>query len=89
MSNARNPQVMILEREVRYLREQIERIKADPGDCPFLACDNSCVCATPSGMQTNGGCQCDEQKLRQAVLWWRRRAVFLQATIQQMRDGAP
>ncbi len=86
MSRA-NPQVVAMEREVSILRDQIARMRQDPGDCPLLACDNSCVCASPHGMATNGGCRCDERKLRQAVQWWRRRAVFLQATIQDMRDG--
>ncbi len=84
-----NPQVEALEREVRILRDQIARMRAEPGDCPILACDNSCVCATPRGMATNGGCRCDERKLRLAVMWWRRRAEFLQTTIQDMRDGSP
>jgi hypothetical protein len=29
--------------------------------------DNSCVVAKPRGMATNGGCRCDERKLRRAV----------------------
>jgi hypothetical protein len=77
-----------LEDEVRSLRNIIRDYRADPGDCPLVACDNSCVCATPTGMATNGGCRCDERKLRQAVQWWRRRAIFLQTTIIDMKRGA-
>lgn len=77
-----------LEREIRFLRGQIARMREAPGDCPFLACDNSCMCATSRGMATNGGCRCDERKLRMAVQWWRRRAEFLQVTVQDLREGA-
>lgn len=81
-----NPQVESLQWEVAALRKQIERMQEDPGDIPFTACDNSCVCATARGMATNGGCRCDEKKLRRAIQWWRRRAEFLQMIIQEMRN---
>lgn len=80
-----NPEVEHLRRMNEALRRVNERLIADPGDVPFVACDHSCVCASPVGMSTNGGCRCDERKLRQAVRYWRRRAQFLQATIQIMR----
>ena len=81
-------QVESLERECASLRAQLKRMLQDPGDVPFVACDNSCACATPSGgMMTNGGCRCDERKLRMATRYWRRRAQHLQAVIQDMRDG--
>ena len=83
-----NPQVEHLEKVNAMLRKQIESMRAEPGDIPILACDHSCVCATAHGQATNGGCRCDERKLRQAVQWWRRRAEFLQITIQDMRSGA-
>src|SRR5882672_549090 len=82
-----NPQVEALRRENDLLRGQIKRMYQDPGDVPFVACDHSCVIATATGMSTNGGCRCDERKLRRAVQWWRRRAQFLQITLQDMRDG--
>jgi hypothetical protein len=67
------------------LRRVNERLIADPGDVPFVACDHSCACVSATGMAPNGGCRCDERKLRQAVRYWRRRAQFLQVTIQIMR----
>lgn len=30
--------------------------------------DNSCIVAKPKGMATNGGCRCDERRLRLAVM---------------------
>lgn len=30
--------------------------------------DSSCVVAPPKGMHTNGGCRCDERRLRRAVM---------------------
>jgi hypothetical protein len=75
--------------EIQKLREWIATMQKDPGDCPIVACDNSCLCATATGMSTNGGCRCDEQKLRRAVQWWRRRAQFLQQTIMEMKHMEP
>lgn len=69
------------------LRAQIERMRKDPGDIPFTACDNSCVVASPTGMATNGGCRCDERKLRRAVQYWRDVAQHRQALIQMLRSG--
>ena len=80
-----NTRVEQLELEVTMLRSQIARMQQAPGDIPFAACDNSCICARPTGMATNGGCRCDERKLRQAVSWWRRVADFRQVTIQELR----
>jgi hypothetical protein len=82
-----NPRVEELEYQNKILREDLKRLRADPGDCPLLACDNSCVCARPTGMATNGGCRCDERKLQQAVQWWRRKALFLEETIREMKNG--
>lgn len=85
-----NPRVEQLERENKMLRAQIERMRADPGDVPFFGCgDNSCITVDgPGGMGTNGGCRCDETKLRRAMMWWRRVAQFRQATIQELKkDG--
>lgn len=84
-----NPTVVALRRENEILRAQIERMRQEPPDVPFVGCDNSCVVARPGGMATNGGCRCDEAKLRRAVQWWRRRAEFLQVTVQEMRHGQP
>jgi hypothetical protein len=83
MSKARIEQ---LERENRLLREQLARMRQDPGECPVLACDNSCVCATATGMATNGGCRCDERKLRRAVGFWRARAQYLEEVVRIARD---
>lgn len=80
-----NPRVEHLEREVAMLRREMEIMRKDPGDVPFGACDNSCVCATATGMATNGGCHCDANKLRRAVMYWRRVAQFRQITIQDLR----
>ncbi len=82
-----NPQVTALERENTILRRQIDRMREDPGDVPFDPCDNSCIVTSKrNGMMTNGGCRCDERKLRRAVSWWRRRAEFLQVTVQDMKQ---
>jgi hypothetical protein len=80
-----------LERENKMLRAQIERMRADPGDVPFIGCgDHSCITVDgPGGMATNGGCRCDEITLRRAVMWWRRVAQFRQATIQELRKRVP
>lgn len=83
----RNPQVDILETENRILRERIARLTEEPPDIPFTACDNSCVVTRPRGMATNGGCRCDESKLRRAVLYWRDVAQRRQAAIQMMLTG--
>lgn len=84
----RNPQIEFLERENKFLREQFEKLFAEPGDIPFTPCDNSCIVSSRrDGMMTNGGCRCDERRLRQAVQWWKRRAQFLQATIVLFKDG--
>lgn len=83
----KNPQIERLEWENGKLREQIKRMREDPPDYPFLACDHSCCLATPRGMSTNGGCRCDETKLRNAVTHLRTRMHFLMATIQELRDG--
>lgn len=83
----RNPQVEHLERVNDMLRKQIERMRQEPPEIPFVACDNSCLIARPDGMATNGGCRCDEHKLRRAVQFWRQRAMYLQAAVQLARDG--
>lgn len=69
------------------LSKQIEDMRKDPGDFPFKACDNSCVVTRPKGMSTNGGCRCDEHKLKHVVQHLRNRIDFLKATIQELRDG--
>lgn len=89
-----NPQVEHLERMNRMLRDQIDRMRADPADIPFVACDNSCIVAcdnscivaSATGMSTNGGCRCDERKLRRAVQYWRGVAQHRQALIQELRS---
>lgn len=43
--------------------------------------DNSCIVAKPSGMATNGGCQCSEMVLRRAVLELRARLTALEAQL--------
>ena len=80
--------------EVERLKYENERLHALdlrmrdlPEDYPFNACDNSCVVARPKGMSTNGGCRCDENKLRNVVMHLRARLDFLTATIQELRDG--
>ena len=82
-----SPQVEHLQRMNDAYKRVHDRMLADPGDVPFVACDNSCVCVSATGMATNGGCRCDERKLRRAVAYWRRRAQFLQTTIQIMRGA--
>lgn len=82
-----NPVIEGLQRTVRMLRDQIERMRRDQFDIPLLACDHSCVVATATGMAPNGGCRCDEQKLRRAVMYWRAVAQQRQAIIQSHVDG--
>lgn len=79
----------MLEKENKVLRDALERMRKDPIETPFNGCDNSCVVARPRGMATNGGCRCDERKLRQAVLWCSMRCMYLQATVLLLRDGDP
>ena len=81
-----NPRIEQLERENAFLRRHIDDLRREPADIPFGAGDNSCICARATGMHTNGGCRCDEKRLRTAVGWWRRRAEFLQITIIEMRN---
>ena len=77
-----------LEAQVRMLQEQIASMRVAPGDSPLVSCcDHCCVVAARTGMGTNGGCQCDERKLRRAVMWWRRVAEYRQVTIQEMREA--
>lgn len=71
--------------EVEALKKDIRRFHRNPDDIPFVACDNSCIVARPEGMATNGGCRCDERKLRQVVQWLWRKVRFLQETIRMMR----
>lgn len=37
--------------------------------------DNSCIVAKPTGMATNGGCRCDEQRLKRAVMALRQMVI--------------
>jgi hypothetical protein len=60
-------------------------MRQNPEDIPFLACDNSCIVAHPTGMATNGGCRCEERQLRRAVMWWRTKAQYLQYSIEMLR----
>jgi len=80
-----NPEVERLQRHVAILSKTIDRLHANPPDIPFTACDNSCVCAEAEGMATNGGCRCDERKLRQAVQYWRMVATHRLAVIDLHR----
>lgn len=81
----RNPDVERLEKHVAMLQGAFDRMRKDPGDVPVVACGRSCVCATATGMATNGPCNCDERKLRRAVQFWRGVAQHRQAIIQDMR----
>lgn len=65
----------------------IDRMRQDPGEMPFSACDNSCVICRPLGMGTNGGCRCDERQLRRAVMWYRARCVYLIECVKAAREG--
>lgn len=75
----------MLRRHVDTLKRVVDRMHANPPDVPFTACDNSCVCAQAEGMATNGGCRCDEKKLRQAVAYWRMVATHRLAVIDLHR----
>jgi hypothetical protein len=80
----RNPQVEHLEYINGLLRKQIESMRQEPADIPFAPCGHGCVIAQCRGMAPNSNCSCDERKLRRAVMWWRRRAEFLQITIRDL-----
>lgn len=83
-----NPQVELLQREVDILRKMLKERQTDPGDIPFIGCgDNSCLVSQSQGMATNGGCRCELPKVRRAMLWWKRRAAFLEETIRLMKTG--
>ncbi len=84
-----NPQVEALERTVILLRQQIARMRQDPPDIPFAGCgDSSCVTTHGlGGMHTNGGCRCDANALRRAVVYWRDVAIRRQVAIQDMLRG--
>jgi hypothetical protein len=83
-----NPRVEQLERENSILRRILDENKKDPGDLPCRGCgDHSCVVRSPSGMGTNGGCGCSDRELRRALMWYKRRASFLEETIKQMVDS--
>lgn len=82
-----NPEVERLQAQVDAYRRIIERMRQDPPDIPFTACDHSCVVATATGQAPNGGCRCDERKLRRAVQYWRDVAQHRQALIQDLRSG--
>jgi hypothetical protein len=82
-----NTRAEFLERENKFLREQIAKISSPPGEIPFHACDNSCAVTRPTGVATNGGCRCDDEKLRNAIGWWRRYATYLRATIEMLKNG--
>jgi hypothetical protein len=88
MSKRRNPEVEALEKQVAYLLGVISRMRVDTRDAPFAGCgDSSCVSGfVRGGMHTNGGCRCSERALRMQVMWWRRRAEFLQVSLQDLRD---
>lgn len=49
--------------------------------------DGSCIVARPKGMHTNGGCRCDERRLRMAVHAWRREADRLSALLLKERES--
>jgi hypothetical protein len=74
-----------LELENKVIKEDLARIRRNPGDCPFSACDNSCVVARPETAATNGGCRCDERKLRSAVQWLWLKVRFLTESMRLMR----
>lgn len=52
MAKRVNPEIERLRLENRMLRDQISRMKSEPDDVPFNACDNSCACTSPRGMAT-------------------------------------
>jgi hypothetical protein len=82
-----NPRIVDLEREVSLLRNVINNMRNDPGDVPVTGCgDNSCIVARPKGQATNGGCRCEARELRYALIYYKRRSIFLEETIKEIRD---
>lgn len=88
MTARKSSEVERLEREIALLRQVEEARRKGPGDFPLGGCAaKSCIIRPPRGMGTSGRCHCEEGALRRAMLWWRRRAEFLEQTIQEMRDA--
>ena len=82
-----NPEVERLQKHVEVLKRALDKLYENPPDIPFTACDHSCICAKAEGMAPNGGCRCDERKLRQAVQYWRMVATHRSAIIKLHRNG--
>ena len=76
-----------LDKEIQFLRGELKRIRENPPDIPFLACDNSCCVAYPTGMSTNGGCRCDNHKLRAGIAYWKQLSIHYRSLFEIMRDG--
>lgn len=80
-----NPRIEQLEWEVATLRRMQAESNKDPGDMPCTGCgDSSCIVRHPTGMHTNGGCNCEARELRRALAWYKRRAKFLEETIKEL-----
>lgn len=78
--------VETLRRQVEFLKNENENMRKTPGDIPVVGCgDNSCMLVKPRGMATNGGCRCGERDLRRAIQWYKRRTIFLEETIKELR----
>lgn len=83
----RNEELEHYKRMYDVLKNQLEKIRESPGDLPVNGCgDSGCIVARPEGQHTNGGCRCNEHKLRMALTYWHRKADFLQETIKLMKD---
>lgn len=82
-----NPVVEHLERINEMLQRQLDERRKPPADFPIRGCgDSSCIVMRPQGQHTNGGCRCDIHATRGALMWWKRKAEFLEETIREMRN---
>ena len=84
-------EICSLERERDVYKRTYDEIRKDPGDFPVRGCgDSSCLIESPlsrGGQHTNGGCRCELHTMRRAMVYWKRRAKFLEETIKEQRDA--
>lgn len=83
----KNPEFELLKTHYAILQKQLEEIKKEPQDFPVTGCgDNSCLIEKPHGMATNGGCRCELFKFQRAFRWQKRKILFLQETIKDLKS---
>jgi hypothetical protein len=71
-------------KELMKLKAELA-IPRDPGDEVEGCGDGSCIIQAPKGQHTNGGCRCEEPRLRRGVRYWRAKAKYLQYELDKLR----